>query len=436
MITWRPIALFGFGLCTLPVWPNPWFGLLGWLIVVATVCIVDAVLAASPNGVSAWRTGDSVTRLGGTVTVTLHVRNSGDKPINGTVRDAWPPSAGAHGQEYRLNLPPRGTARLPTTLTPTRRGDRHAATVSIRSYGPLGFAYRQTTRSAARRITPPWRVRVLPPFNARKHLSEKLTKLRLVEGAVAVRGRGQGTEFDSLREYVPGDDVRSIDWRSSARRQTIVVKTWRPERDRRVLSVIDTGRTSAARVGDEPRLDAQIEAALLLSAVASHAGDRVDALAVDTEVRASVEGGSQKTLMTRLLRALAPVEPALVETDFGLAVSEVLRRESKRALVVLFTTLEPGPITESLLPILPQLSPRHRCIVAAVTDPEAEKLRRGRESPLDVYRAAAAEQARLERRKVAAALARHDVDVIEAPVERFAPAVVDAYLMLKSTGRL
>ncbi|HZE39583.1 MAG TPA: DUF58 domain-containing protein [Stackebrandtia sp.] len=436
MITWRPVALFALGLITLPAWPLPWLGLLVCIVVVAIVSVLDAVLAASPRHVTMWRTGDKVTRLGGTVHVTLHVHNDGAQPITGRVRDAWTPSAGSHAEEYALTLPPGATAQLTTTLTPTRRGDRPCSRVTLRSYGPLGFAYRQTPHKTAQLLTPPWRIRVLPPFHARKHLSEKLARLRVVEGAVAVRGRGQGTEFDALREYVPGDDVRSIDWRTTARRQTIVTKTWRVERDRRVLSVIDTGRTSAVRVGDEPRLDAQIEACLLLSTVASHAGDRVDALAVDTEVRAAVDSGSGATVMPRIIRAMAPLEPALVETDYGLVVSEVLRRESKRALVVLFTSLEPGAITESLLPALPQLAARHKVIVATVSDPEIGRLRTARAEALDVYRAAAAEQALVERRKVAAALARHDVEVIDAAADQFAPAVVDKYLMLKATGRL
>lgn len=436
MITWRPILLFGFGLLTLPMWPNPWLGMLLWLAAVGVACGVDAALAANPADVTMWRTGDTMARLGGTATVTLHVRNDGERPLHGVVRDAWTPSAGAHQDRFHIALPPAATTDLTSAFTPTRRGDRPAVRVTVRSQGPFGFACRHTTHRTAKQATPPWRIRVTPPFHARRHLPEKLAKLRVIEGVAAARGRGQGTEFDALREYVPGDDVRSIEWRSSMRRQTIVVKTWRAERDRRVLSVIDTGRTSAARVGDEPRLDAQIEASLLLSAVASHAGDRVHALAVDTEVRAAVDSGSQTSVVPRITRALAPLQSSLVETDFGLVVREALRRESKRALVVLFTSLEPGPITESLLPVLPQLASRHRCIVAAVSDPEAEALRRARGSQLDLYRAAAAEQAYLERRKVVAALARYGVDVVEAPADRFAPEVVDTYLALKAAGRL
>ena len=110
----------------------------------------------------------------------------------------------------------------------------------------------------------------------------QLAKLRELEGMTPVLIRGQGTEFDSLREYVIGDDVRSIDWRATARRGDVVVRTWRPERDRRVVILLDTGRTSAGRVavdptasdpGGWPRLDWSMDAALLLAALAARAGD-------------------------------------------------------------------------------------------------------------------------------------------------------------------
>ena len=136
--------------------------------------------------------------------------------------------------------------------------------------------------------------------------------------------RGRGTEFDSLREYVVGDDVRSIDWRATARRADVVVRTWRPERDRRVLIVLDTGRTSAGRVGSgsafprSRRLAATglvLDAALLLAALASRAGDHVDFLAHDRVTRAAVFGESRSDLLSALVNAMAPLEPALVESD-------------------------------------------------------------------------------------------------------------------------
>jgi uncharacterized protein (DUF58 family) len=311
--------------------------------------------------------------------------------------------------------------------------------VTLRSYGPLGFAYRQRRRRWNDARTPPWLLRVLPRFPSRRILPEKLARLRVFDGSVVTRGRGQGTEFDALREYVLGDDVRSIDWRASARNHDVVVRTWRPERDRRVLCVLDTGRTSAARIGDAPRLDAAIDAALLLAVLASRADDRVDLLAVDTTIRARVEGGGHRTKLPQLISSMAALAPSLVETDFGLVVAELLRRERKRALVVIFTALDTAPIAEGLLPVLPMLTARHRVVVAGVRDPamaELVTLPATGTTAGDVHAAAAAQRVLAERGRVRAALTQYGVTVIDEGRETFASRVADVYLTLKAAGRL
>jgi uncharacterized protein (DUF58 family) len=277
---------------------------------------------------------------------------------------------------------------------------------------------------------------VLPPFTARRLLPEKLAKLRELDGSVTLNRRGQGTEFDSLREYVVGDDVRSIDWRATARRGDVVVRTWRPERDRRLVCVLDTGRTSAARVGDTPRLDAALDACLLLAAVAAKAGDRVDLLAADAAVRASVEGATRNEVLPKLVQAMAPLEPALVESDAELIVAEVLRRERKRALIVLFAALDAAAVEHGLLPVLGSLTSRHTVVLAAVGDPRVAELAHGRGSAQAVYEAASAERTLAERRRVTAQLRRRGVTVIDEPADVFASRVADTYLALKAAGRL
>jgi uncharacterized protein (DUF58 family) len=408
----------------------------------------DLAFAASLRDVTLSRDGDRQVRLGDTARVGLTVGNAGARRLVAQVRDAWVPSAGARTDFTRVVLEPDQETRLVTTLDPTRRGDRPAVRVTVRSYGPLRLAYRQSTLGQSEARTPPWTLRVLPRFDSRRFLAEKVFKLRVFDGSVVTRGRGQGTEFDSIREYVLGDDVRSIDWRGTARRSDVVVRTWRPERDRRVVCVLDTGRTSAVRVGStavgvdaerfgaEPRLDAAIDATLLLGELASRAGDMVDVFAIDSVVRAAITGGTSRTLLSRTVNALAPLQPALVETDFPLLVGEVLRRERKRALVVLFTALEPGALGEGLLPVLSQLTVRHTVVVAAVHDPELESLTRRRGTAADVFTAAAAYRTLGERAQIVAALSRNGVVVVDAPVGVFASRVADAYLAMKANGRL
>lgn len=398
--------------------------------VLSLVVLVDALLAAPVSALRISRSGASACRQGDTAEVRVCVVNTGRRPARGVVRDAWVPSAGAEPRTHRLDVPPGERRVLTTTLHPTRRGDRMPDHFTVRSTGPLGVGARQGRHAV------PWRVRVQPPFTSRKFLPEKLARLRTLDGLVVARTRGQGTEFDSLREYVVGDDVRSIDWRATARKQDVVVRTWRPERDRRVLLVLDTGRTSAGRVGDVPRLDAALDAALLLAALASRAGDHVDLLALDREVRAAVEGAGRDELLSRLVNAMARLEPALVETDGRRVVAEVLRRSRRRSLVVLFTTLDAAPLEEGLLPVLGSLTSRHTVLLASVGDPRVEEMAASRGDAEAVYDAAAAERTRRERRRVTALLRKRGVEVVDAPPERFAPAVADAYLSLKAAGRL
>ena len=428
-LTGRAVLLALLGVLPVLAAPSAWTVVVVALLLVV-VAVVDALLAPAVSRLELSRSGDTACRLGEPAEVRLAVTNRTGRRARGVLRDAWVPSAGATPRTHDLDLPAGERRVLTTTLRPTRRGDRWPDRVTVRLVGPLGVAARQGRHEV------PWRVRVQPPFSSRKHLPERLSRLRQLDGAVALRARGQGTEFDALREYVPGDDVRSIDWRATARQTGVVVRTWRPERDRSVLLVLDTSRTSAGRVGDVPRLDAALDAALLLTALAVRAGDRVDLLAFDREVRAAVEAVGKEDVLPRVVDAMAGLEPALVEADGRRLVAEVLRRTRRRSLVVLFTTLDAAPLEEGLLPVLGSLTARHVVLLAAVGDPRVEQMATGGGSAEAVYEAAAAERARASRGRMTALLRRRGVEVVDAPPEAFAPAVSDAYLALKAAGRL
>lgn len=395
----------------------------------------DLALAAPVRKLRFTRSGDTSVRLDEQASAHLTITNPGRRPLRALIRDAWPPSALPAGappaaSRHRTTVPPGERRRITTTLRPTRRGDRSPGRVTVRSYGPLGLAARQGHHEV------PWRLRVLPPFPSRKHLPAKLARLREMDGRTSVLTRGEGTEFDSLREYVPGDDTRSIDWRATARQSAVAVRTWRPERDRRILLVLDTGRTSAGRVDDIPRLDAAMDAALLLTALAERAGDQVGLLAYDRRVRASVQGRTAGDLLPAMVSALASLEPELVETDARSLAATALRTAPRRSLIVLLTSLDTAPVEEGLLPVLHQLTHRHTVVLAAVADPRVQRMAEARGTADAVYEAAAAAGAQAERKRTADRLRRRGVTVIDATPEDIAQALADAYLALKAAGRL
>nr|WP_042194512.1 DUF58 domain-containing protein [Kibdelosporangium sp. MJ126-NF4]CEL21374.1 Possible membrane protein [Kibdelosporangium sp. MJ126-NF4]CTQ96059.1 Possible membrane protein [Kibdelosporangium sp. MJ126-NF4] len=406
-----------------------WGGIFLVTAVVLAVIAVDLLLAGSVSALEFTRGGDRTVRLGEPASVTLTIHNPGRARIRGLLRDAWPPSAGA-SDRHTLDIPGGATRVVTTALLPTRRGDRIAHRVTVRAFGPLGLAARQGSHAVAGTI------RVLPPFTSRKHLPSRLDRLRDLDGRLRTLARGQGSEFDSLRTYVAGDDVRSIDWRATARSTDVMVRTWRPERDRHLMIVLDTGRTSAGRVGDIPRLDAAMDAALLLAALASRAGDRVDLIAYDRQVRASVQGATAAELLPAMVNSMAAVQPVLVESDASGIVAQVLRRSRRRSLVVLLTGLDPDPLEQGLLPILHTLTARHLVLLAAVADPRIQEMAQARGDAEAVFDAAAAARATQERAHVAALLRRRGVHVVDATPDELAPALADKYLALKSEGRL
>lgn len=430
VLTGRTAALAAIGAVVVAAAAPSWAGVLGVTAAVLALALADVLLAGSPRALQLSRDGERNARLGTTATVRLSVHNAGRRRVRGLLRDAWPPSAGAVADRVAVEVPAGERRPVETVLRPTRRGDRTADRVTVRSLGPLGLAGRQGSHAV------PWTVRVLPPFQARRHLPSRLARLREIDGRSAVRVRGQGTEFDSLREYVPGDDVRSIDWRATARRGGVVVRTWRPERDRHVLIVLDTGRTSAGRVGDEPRLDAAIDTALLLGTLAARAGDRVDLLAFDRQVRADVARLNATNVLRRMVGALAVLEPELLETDYRQLTAEIMTRAGQHALVVVVTGLDSGAVELGLLPVLGRLTRRHTVMVASVADPRLAELAAARGDADAVYTAAAAEHDRLARAQLAELLARRGAHVVDEPPADLPPAVADAYLELKSTGRL
>jgi uncharacterized protein (DUF58 family) len=185
-----------------------------------------------------------------------------------------------------------------------------------------------------------------------------------------------------------------------------------------------------------PRLDWSLDAALLLAALASRAGDHVDFLAHDRVTRAAVYNASRTEVLAQFVNAMAPLQPALVESDATAMVAAIQRRTRRRSLVVLLTDLNASALDEGLMPVLPRLSARHQVIVAAVADPRVDVLASGRSDAAEVYDAAAAERSRNDRRAIASRLRRSGVDVVDALPEELAPALTDRYLTMKAAGKL
>lgn len=407
-----------------------WIAVAGWLVLCGILLAIDVALAASARQITVTRRVPARARMDEPIDASVALHNHGARTLHALVRDAWQPTAGASAERLSIVVPPDERRRVTIPLLPRRRGELVSEFVFVRSRGPLGLGGRQARHDVRGAI------RVLPAFASRKHLPSRLARLRELDGNTSIQVRGQGTEFDSLREYVRGDDVRSIDWRATARAGTTMLRTWRPERDRHVVIVIDTGRTAAARVGDGTRLDAALEASLLLAALASRAGDHVHLLMYDRVVRGRVTGVDGPGLLQAITDAMAPVHARLVDTDWGGAFAAIRTLTTRPSLVVVLTAQDAAESARSFLGAFPNASRATTVLVGSVTDDAVGMLATKRDSREDIYLAAAAERTLRDAKNVADAIRRAGGEAIAADPESLPPKIADRYLELKAAGRL
>ncbi|HET9443504.1 MAG TPA: DUF58 domain-containing protein [Acidimicrobiales bacterium] len=406
------------------------------LLVVNGLLLVAAALdwwvAVRPGAVVIERDLPPSVTLGHEVRLGWRVANPGTRPLRVAFADDLAPSLHAQRRRVRLVVPPRGRAGTGTTLRPARRGRFDLDEVVVRVEGPLGLAARQERRSL------PAGLRVYPPFRSKDEAELRINRARILEvGLRSAQGRGGGTEFDAMREWGPDDEFRRIDWSATARIGKPIVRTYRAERNQTVILLLDNGRVMAGRVDGVPRIEHAMDAVMMLTAVATRLGDRAGLVAFDRDVRAVVPPGHSRGQLGRVTEAMYELEPQLVESDYQGAFVETLSRFRRRALLVIFTELAEQAVAETLLPALPLIVRSHLVVLASVRDPAVVAMADAEpEAPGDAYAKAAAVAALEERRRLIARLRGMGATVVDELPGRLAPALADAYLKVKATGRL
>ena len=284
-------------------------------------------------------------------------------------------------------------------------------------------------------------VLVYPDMPAAYRLVVAVRQGRFRDPGVLTRGPlGLGTDFESIRDYLPDDDIRQVNWRASARTGRPMSNQYRVEQDRNVICCIDSGRLMAAPVSATPgsgvpltRLDAALDAAVAVVLVADEIGDQAGAVAFDSTVRRRVaprrRGGQA------VVGAIFDLEPTTADSDYELAFRSV--GGGKRALVIVFTDLLEEGAARTLVEAVPVLARRHHVVVASVSDPDLDRAVRTPPAGVrDVLAAAVVVEALDARARVAAQLRRAGAEVLEAPPDGLAAACVGAYLRAKARSRL
>jgi uncharacterized protein (DUF58 family) len=323
--------------------------------------------------------------------------------------------------------PPEADGELDASLLALRRGRHMLPAPASRVTGPLGLG------CWYHRPGEPVEVTVYPDLPAARRLRMAVRTGRFRHEGRRSRGPlGLGTEFESVRDYLPDDDIRQVNWRATERLGRPMSNTYRVERDRDVLCVIDSGRLMSAPLRDRTRLDAAVDAAVAVAAVAEEVGDRCGVLAFDRELRRRL--APRRAGADAVVRALFDLEPRPFDSDYELAFRYA--GEAKRAFVLVFTDLLEPAAARPLLAALPLLVRRHSLAVAGATDADLQELVTAEpERPAEVYRASVAAEV-LEARALVAAQLRHGgATVVDAPADGLASACVTAYLRAKARAR-
>ena len=397
-----------------------WTGL-ALFAAVTVIVAVDARRAPGADRVAVARHCDRLFSVGAPNRVTLEVRAPRKAVL--LLRDEAPPAMAASAQVQSID----GPGAVTYTLTPQVRGDAGFGPVHVRSRGPWGLGTRDFTSGE------PLTVRVDADIAA-VHTYEALARRGQLQelGVRTQRRRGDGTEFERVRESVPDDPLRFINWRATARTGRLMTTELSPERDQPVLACIDHGRLMGVGAGALTKLDHSINAALLLLHVALRTGDRAGLVAFADRVTVALQPRAGGTQLRRLLDAVGPVHAGEIESDYAVALTEVRSRQRRRALIAIFTDVVDLQQAGDLIAQCAQLARRHLPVVITVRDPAVEDaMREEPRSSADVYARAVASGIAAQRNDALRRLRAGRVDVIDADARNLSPRLVNRYLELK-----
>ncbi|MBC5798721.1 MAG: DUF58 domain-containing protein [Candidatus Eremiobacteraeota bacterium] len=334
--------------------------------------------------------------------------------------------------ETVVRLPPRSRASAQLDIEPRERG-------AVR-FGPF-YAWSENRIGLLRRryrIEADEEGRIFPDLSAvvgSGRLAERRTLLDA--GLRRLRLRGDGTEFESLREYSDGDGFGRIDWKATARRGRTMVAQYEPERSQNVIVALDCGRLMTPRLGTVRKFDYALTAALSVARVAQQADDNVGVTAFAARPLLELAPRRGAAHFRALAQALYDVQPCLEEADYETICAALGRRYTKRSLIVLFTDIFDPVTSRAVLAGVATLVPRHLVVCVLMNDAVlAAALDADVHTPTAAFRTAVAMRLSDERAKAVAALRGRGVIIIDVPAPKLTTALIDTYLDIKARGRL
>lgn len=411
--------------------PDLWVVAPGWIAVILACLLLDTITGPSPRRLALDAQFPHQVGVGDPFDLSLSASGAAVPPradIALALDERFAPGGRLTGRMVAADGAGL-TATLP--LAAARRGRATIDALWIRWMGPLGLVWKQ------RRFAMDGSIAVIPSLRAVTEEGSRLFQRDSWFGLRQQRIRGEGSEFEALAEYQPGMDRRAIDWNQSARHIKLLAKEYRVERDNRVILTIDGGRTMAEPVGDMPRVDRAVSAALLLAYVGLKLGDRISLFSFSARPQALTPAYMHVQDFPALQRAASAIDYAPVESNFTLALTTLSAQLNRRSLIILFTEFTDATSADLMIRAAGRLARKHRLLFVVIRDEELESEERRRpETAADVTRSNVAAAMLRDRQLVIARLQRLGIDVIEVPADAMGAHAVDAYLGIKRQGSL
>jgi uncharacterized protein (DUF58 family) len=428
------LVAIGFILLSLS-WGRPW---LRWValtydVALIVLAIIDARRSQLSEGVHISREFSGRFAVGAETEVHINVQNAQPHPISLIVKDEYPPQMKLSGlREAKLRVAGQTSATLIYSLKPPKRGRFEFGQIVVRFLSRLNLVWceLQVGEASAVKVYPNMR-------RAREAELKALGARSLVSSHRKTSWRGEGREFESLRDYVRGDELRHISWSATARRGKLTTRQYQVERDQTILIAIDGGRLMTARIEQETKLDSAVHAALALMSAAARAGDNAGLLVFGRKIKSFLPPGRGHDHIEAALEALYSVEPEMIEPSYSRAFEFIAANSKRRSLVILLTDLVDEEGSKELLTSLKLLRPRHLPLVVTIADRDLRAVvRDAPENVRDLFTQSVAEEIMYLREAALRLVESQGGLALDVTAAALAPAILEKYLQVKERGLL
>jgi uncharacterized protein (DUF58 family) len=395
--------------------------------------IIDARRSQLPKDVRITREFNGRFAVGAETEVHLKVQNAQPYAISLVIKDEYPPQMKLSGlREAHMRVEGQASAALVYGLTPPKRGRFEFGQIAVRFLSRLNLVWCET------RVGDATAVKVYPNMRRAREAELKALGARsLVSSHRRTSWRGEGREFESLRDYVRGDELRHISWSATARRGKLTTRQYQIERDQTILIAIDGGRLMTARIDQETKLDSAVHAALALMSAAARAGDNAGLLVFGRKIKSFLPPGRGHDHMDAALEALYSVEPEMIEPSYSRAFEYIAAHSKRRSLVILLTDLVDEEGSKELLTSLRLLRPRHLPLVVTIADRDLKAVVSSPpENVRDLFTQSVAEEIMYLRESALRLVESQGGLALDVTAAALAPALLEKYLQVKERGLL